>query len=117
MVGSDDLGDDMMYTKSIVSLLKDKDVACEFYAAICNMYWKKIEEKPEEEKIIDKLLGNKPIMWSASWRYAGSLIAKIRNKYYNTTEDYMDFYCSGGEGTVSPLVEEEFRKIGWEQYL
>lgn len=28
-------------------------------------------------------------------------------------EDYIDFYCSGGEGTVSDEVARELAALGW----
>ena len=33
---------------------------------------------------------------------------------YTCREDYMDFYCSGGEGTVAPWVEERLQSAGWQ---
>lgn len=62
--------------------------------------------------------------WSCSWRYAGGIVAEIRDD----GEDYIDFYCSGigfydkegdpEEGFVpEAMVTEEIKKdlqaIGW----
>ncbi len=48
-------------------------------------------------------------IYSCSWRYAGGMIADLRG----LGEDYMDFYCSGGEGLVDPEIEEDLYKLGW----
>lgn len=107
------LEEEMSADKDIISLLADRDIACEFYAALCNMRWMKKINLPEDEQIIDKLKGEDRTLWSCSWRYAGGIIADIRNAAYNTKEDYLDFYCSGKEGYVSPTVENNFERIGW----
>lgn len=97
----------------VISYLKDRDTAVEFYSALCNMRWKKINILPDDERIIEKLKGTDSNIWSCTWRYAGGIIADIRNKHYNTKEDYMDFYCSGNEGNVADIVEECFKRMGW----
>lgn len=97
----------------VIAYLKDRDIAIEFYAALCNMQWEMIQKLPEDEKIMEKLKGINSEMWSCSWRYAGGVIADIRNSNYNVTEDYMDFYCSGNEGTVTDRVRVCFDRMGW----
>ena len=47
--------------------------------------------------------------WTCSWRYAGGLVAEIRNK----GEDYMDFYCSGNEGHVTSEITHDLLNLGW----
>jgi hypothetical protein len=63
------------------------------------------------------LVENPPDPWcncgldySCSWRYAGGLVADLREQ----GEDYLDFYCSGGEGRVASDVREALAKLGWE---
>ena len=60
--------------------------------------------------------------WSCSWRYAGGIIADMREE-----GDYMDWYCSGsgwvdeqgnhkprvGEGHVTEEIREDLLKLGW----
>jgi hypothetical protein len=109
-----DLEEDMSNDACIVSLLNDTVVAKEFYAALCNMQWSKKISIPEDEQIINRLKGNNQGNWSCSWRYAGGIIADIRNNAYNnTSETYLTFYCSGNEGTVSETVRKNFERIGW----
>ena len=105
---SPDLEKDMAKDATVISYLSDREIAKEFYAAMCNMRWKKIDELPEDERIINKLKGIDPSVWSCSWRHAGGIIADIRTANYNLSEDYMDFYCSSNEGFVSERVEKCF---------
>ena len=74
--------------------MKDIEFAKNVYRALCNMRWKK--------------LGTNSI-YSCSWRYAGGLVAEIRN----VGEDYLDFYCSGREGTVDKEVKKLLNNLGW----
>ena len=48
-------------------------------------------------------------IYSCSWRYAGGMIAEIRD----VGEDYLDFYCSGNESIVDDEIREDLEKIGW----
>ena len=107
---------DMKASADIIAYCADPVISADFYRALCHMRWKKINYRSPDEQIIDKLKGEEPDVWSCSWRYAGGIIADIRNKHHGKNEDYMDFYCVGNEGVVSPLVEKSFKKIGWEKY-
>jgi len=51
--------------------------------------------------------------FSPSFRYAGSLIANIRNKHFDFNEDYMKWYCSGPSGVVYEYIEEDLLRVGW----
>ena len=80
------------------------------YAAMCNnLFYKNGEE------------------WSCSWRYAGGIVADIRN----VGESYIDFYCSGiggfreslsvpsltdgyvGESFVTDEIRSDLLDLGW----
>ena len=111
-----DLESDMMADPAVIAHCATEDMAREFYSAICNMRWRKINTLPEDERIMDILRGDESDVWSCSWRYAGGIIADIRNKHYNTNEQYIDFYCTGNEGYVSETVEECFKNLGWKPY-
>ena len=107
------LADEMAKDKIVISYLKDAEAARDFYRALCNVDWFPIIERSEDEEIVARLKGEKEQSWSCSWRAAGGIIADIRNANYNLTEDYMDFYCSDHEGTVTDLVKECFERMGW----
>jgi hypothetical protein len=57
-------------------------------------------------------------VYECSWRYAGGLIADLRNMMESNNEDYMTFYCSGSfggtpEGVVDEEIEQDLNDIGW----
>lgn len=110
-----DLFEEMFKDGIVIQYLKDVEIAKDFYRALCNTKWytKEWFPAPEDERIISKLKGEEKPYWSCSWRVAGGYIAEIRNHYYNTTDDYIDFYCSGNEGIVTGLVIECFDRMGW----
>lgn len=94
-----DLESELMNSKTICSkVLSDHVYATNLYRALSNMQWIKREVMP--------LLKNDT--WSCSWRYAGGIVANIRGE-----GDYMDWYCSGGEGSVTPEILEDLYQLGW----
>jgi hypothetical protein len=85
------------------------------YAAMCNQSWQKLD-------VIDILTDRE---WSCTWRYAGGIVAELREE-----GDYMNWYCSGigsglgngdedgskgyvGEGMVTDEIEEDLKTLGW----
>jgi hypothetical protein len=52
---------------------------------------------------------NFPWIYSCSWRYAGGVVADIRD----VGEDYINFYCSGNEGHVDAEVLDDLSNFGW----
>lgn len=88
------------------------------YAALCNQDWQRNDVWP--------LL--KGETYSCSWRYAGGIVADMREE-----GDYIDWYCSGirggdepdaidvpyeqkkfvPEGSVTDEIREDFFKLGW----
>lgn len=95
--------------------ITDKCANSEFYsqnlyAAMCNNLFYKNDEE-----------------WSCSWRYAGGIVADIRN----VGESYIDFYCSGiggfrdslsipclddeyvGESFVTDEIRSDLLQLGW----
>jgi hypothetical protein len=88
-------------SKELINKLRSKDYAQKFYAALCNNQWKK------ENYAYDNLE-----LWSVTWRTAGSL-ASAFHQGDDRLADYMDFYCSGGEGEVDAEVEQDLFELGW----
>jgi hypothetical protein len=86
------------------------------YAAMCNQTWQKLD-------VIDILTDTE---WSCTWRYAGGIIADLREQ-----GDYIDWYCSGigsqgngngdadgtkgyvSEGCVTDEIEQDLKTLGW----
>ena len=64
------------------------------YAALCNTEWR------------HRATGT---LWSISWRGAGGVISHLRGE-----GNYMDRYCSGGEGLVDEGVLAEIEGLGWD---
>lgn len=84
---------DLLTTDWILEKVRASDAyAQNLYAAMCNMQWRKREMWPElkEEN------------WSCSWRYAGGIIADMRQE-----GDYIDWYCSGMGGLSQEYDGEE----------
>jgi hypothetical protein len=119
-----DLEHDITATAWFCEKVRSSDAyAQNLYAAMCNMRFIKLDVVP--------IL--KSEYWSASWRAAGGIVARIQGK-----GDYMNWYCSGmggfaaladetdddakelfdrrgyvPEGTVTEEIKEDLKKIGW----
>ena len=106
---------DLRSTKWVCDKAKASEAyAQNIYAALCNQDWQKNEVWP--------LL--KGETYSCSWRYAGGIVADMREE-----GDYINWYCSGirgeqgidyeppltfvSEGTVTDEIREDFFKLGW----
>lgn len=105
---------DLRNTEWIVNKAKDSEVyAQNLYAALCNNQFIKID--------MWQIL--KEEYWTASWRYAGGIVADMLDE-----GDYMDWYCSGyagptgdmtiegylPEGIVSDEIKDDLFKLGWK---
>ena len=80
----------------------DNAYAQNLYAAMCNNDFIKREMWPilKEQK------------WSCSWRYAGGIIAHMRQE-----GDYIDWYCSGIAGGDEPDVYNEGHDLKRKGYV
>jgi len=99
---------DIKKTWWMVDKIRQNEIyAQNLYAAFCNNYF--------APKDTWALLKN--ITWSCTWRYAGNLVAEIREN-----EDYSYWYCSGvhllneqyvPESFIAPTIERDLDNLGW----
>jgi hypothetical protein len=98
---------DLLTTDWILAKVRDNEsYAQNLYAAMCNMRFVRTELFPYLRQDPDKDL------WSASWRYAGGIIADMRQE-----GDYIDWYCSGMGGLATYDVEEGERYMAAKKYV
>ncbi len=96
----DNLEYDLRSTDWIIEKVKNSKVyAQHLYAAMCNNDFMKNDVWP---RLTDK-------RWHCSWRYAGGIIADMREE-----GDYIDWYCSGIRSN-GPLDDEEYNCLTKEQ--
>lgn len=97
---------DLRSTEWICNKAKAREeYAQNIYAALCNQDWQRNDVWP--------LL--KGQTWSCSWRYAGGIVADMREE-----GDYMNWYCSGIRGNASEddlknFTAEERQRYDWMQ--
>jgi hypothetical protein len=114
-----DMEEDMYDAKWFRAKVREHDYyAQNLYAAICNNEFQKLDVVPilKEQR------------WSASWRAAGGVVARIQGH-----GDYLNWYCSGmggiidyednlaeprdngyvEEGVVTDEIREDLQKLGW----
>ena len=98
---------DLRNTDWIIAKVCESDMyAQNLYAAMCNTDFTKNDIWPILQEDT----------WHCSWRYAGGIIAGMREQ-----GDYMDWYCSGiggqigevSEGVVTDEIREDLLKLGW----
>lgn len=111
---------DLLTTDWILEKVRSSETyAQNLYASMCNNEFQKLEVIP--------ILKNKK--WSCSWRYAGGIVADMRQE-----GDYIDWYCSGirdtgddnesidtnydkrsyvSECVVTDEIREDLKKLGW----
>jgi hypothetical protein len=89
-----DLERDLALSARIRGLVCSDLFATLLYGALCNTTW------------LHKATGTP---WHCSWRDAGAVVAGLRCE-----GDYLDWYCSMGEGLVDEQVLAEIWTFGWE---
>jgi len=114
----DNMEYDLRTSDYIAEKCKDEVYAQNLYAAMCNNDFVKNDVWP--------ILTDK--RWSCSWRYAGGIVAHIRQE-----GDYIDWYCSGirndqnydpklnitytngyvPESVITEEIEQDLLKLGW----
>lgn len=81
--------------RTLASRVEDEAFAQRLYAALCNTDW--THDDGTET--------------GYTWRGAGAVVAEMRG---NTSAwNYMDWYCSGDEGTIAPDAAEALAELGW----
>jgi hypothetical protein len=114
---------DLLTTEWILDKVRNCDsYAQNLYASICNNDFIRMEIIPMLRQNPDK------DYWSASWRYAGGIIADMQQK-----GDYIDWYCSGirngyddeesgklwderkyvPEGCITDEIRNDLQRLGW----
>lgn len=97
---TDNLEYDLRTSEYIINKVKgDVVYAQNLYAALCNTEYQRNETWP--------ILTDK--RWSCSWRYAGGIVADIREE-----GDYIDWYCSGIRDTAK-LTEDDLSQLSDHQ--
>ena len=96
---TDNMEYDLRTSKLIIEKCNDRIYAQHLYAAMCNNEFTKNDVWP--------ILTEK--RWSCSWRYAGGIIADIRQE-----GDYIDWYCSGIRNHED-LTDEEYNRLSREE--
>jgi len=106
---------DLLTTDWVLEKVRSSEIyAQNLYAAMCNNGFIRLEVIPvlkQEE-------------WSCSWRYAGGIIADMRQE-----GDYIDWYCSGirggmsydeelavdlvPEGCITDEIRNDLQRLGW----
>jgi hypothetical protein len=89
-----DLENDLGISPRIRGLVRRELFATLLYGALCDTVWR------------HKATG---IPWHCSWRHAGGVVANLRCQ-----GDYLDWYCSMGEGLIDEQVLAEIGTLGWE---
>jgi hypothetical protein len=106
---------DLVTTDWILEKVRSSEAyAQNLYAAMCNNGFIKLDVIP--------ILKNEE--WGCSWRYAGGIVADMRQQ-----GDYIDWYCSGirgdgisinpeyekfvGEGCVTDEIRNDLQRLGW----
>lgn len=108
----DNLEYDLRTCEWMLHKVRDSEVyAQNLYCALCNNDFVKHEVMP----ILKEQL------WHCSWRYAGGIIADMRQE-----GDYIDWYCSGirddyeggyvAESDITEEIKQDLLALGWLVY-
>jgi hypothetical protein len=111
---------DLLTTDWILEKVRASETyAQNLYSAMCNNDFIKLEVVPILRQDPEK------DYWHASWRYAGGIIADMREQ-----GDYIDWYCSGmgdglgngdadgikgyvPEGMITEEIKMDLQRLGW----
>jgi hypothetical protein len=113
---------DLRSNEWILEKVRDSETYSQnLYASMCNNDFIKLDVVPILRQDPDK------DYWSASWRYAGGIVADMRQQ-----GDYIDWYCSGignnesgygldhrrangyvPEGCITDEIRNDLQQLGW----
>lgn len=94
---------DLLTTAWILEKVRaSDDYSQHLYAALCNN-----EFQRQEVWVVLK-----DQRWSCSWRYAGGIIADMRQE-----GDYMDWYCSGIGSSDEPNINDQENTVPRKRYV
>ena len=87
---------------------RSREDAEDVYRALCNVVWVGLDHpaKTYSEAFPVEPYGDG--VAALSWRSAGAMVAQLRGE----GEDYMDFYFSGKEGTVTEEIRKTLEEKG-----
>lgn len=78
------------------------------YRALCNVAWVDSGVKATTYgELPDNLIPEEGVAFAISWRAAGGMVSAMRGG-----SDYMEFYCSGNEGSLTDEIVGAMKKIG-----
>jgi hypothetical protein len=98
----DNLEYDLRTNPEILEKAKDNIYAQHIYAALCNNEFQRNDVIPI---LTDKV-------WSCSWRYAGGIVADMRQE-----GDYIDWYCSGSNRHADDISDHVFNEMTEDEKL
>lgn len=79
--------------------------AKDVYRSLCNVAWVPMDSKAATYDECDP--GDEGV-FTISWRSAGQVVADLRDQ----GEDYLDFYCSGREASITDEILEAMKNVG-----
>lgn len=112
------LDDDLRVDATVTAHIHDKAFATDLYRALCNNLFVHKENaarhSPEHSGDAEIVIKG-CLAWGCSWRRAGEIVAQLRAQSDPAfaNEDYLDYYCSGGESTVTDDVRALLVARGW----
>lgn len=86
--------------------LRSREDAEDVYRALCNVGWANKDCTATNYEGFDFNDGS---VVAVSWRSAGGIVADM----VGDDEDYLSYYCSGGEGNITHEIEQLLEEQGF----
>jgi len=104
---------------TVTKHIGEDDFCVEIYQSLTNStvlvdVLKLSASEEQREDIFERLLefGSDQSDVGLSFRASAGLVAELRNELLGTSDNYMDWYCSGTECYLSPRVQEIYDEYG-----